>query len=278
MFKGRRLLIATKHQKERVIAPIMERELGVTCITCATFDSDVLGTFSGEVERKDDALTTVKNKCLLAMSMENCDLAIASEGSFSPHPTIFFAHADEELLILVDLKNKLEIFVRELSLQTNFNAAEVCSVDELHDFAIAAGFPTHGLILKKTKEDHQHLVKGITDWQILTDTYHDLKDNEGKAYVETDMRAMFNPTRMQVIETAAQKLASKVKSACPACQTPGFAVASAKPGLPCELCGLPTQSTLAYTHACVACGFEQEELYPKGKQFEDPTYCNFCNP
>ena len=31
MFKGRNLLIATKHEKEKVIAPILEKELGVKC-------------------------------------------------------------------------------------------------------------------------------------------------------------------------------------------------------------------------------------------------------
>jgi hypothetical protein len=29
MFQNRKLLIATKHQKEKVIAPILENELGV---------------------------------------------------------------------------------------------------------------------------------------------------------------------------------------------------------------------------------------------------------
>jgi hypothetical protein len=62
MFKGRSLLIATKHKKEEVIAPIFERELGVKCFVSADFDTDELGTFSGEIERKFDPITTARKK------------------------------------------------------------------------------------------------------------------------------------------------------------------------------------------------------------------------
>jgi len=33
MFEGRKLIIATKHQKEKVIAPIVEKALGCNCFT-----------------------------------------------------------------------------------------------------------------------------------------------------------------------------------------------------------------------------------------------------
>ena len=78
MFEGRRLVIATKHGKEEVLTPILERELGVHCFTLPTFDSDLFGTFSGEVERLDDALLTARLKCEKAMEIAQCDLAIAA--------------------------------------------------------------------------------------------------------------------------------------------------------------------------------------------------------
>lgn len=85
MFEGRKLIIATMHQKETVIAPILEKALGVHCFIDQTFDTDLLGTFSGEVERKLDPIATAKEKCLRAMRANNCDLGIASEGSFGAH-------------------------------------------------------------------------------------------------------------------------------------------------------------------------------------------------
>ena len=59
------------------------------------------------------------------MELANCDLAVASEGSFGPHPTIYFVHADDEFLLFIDKKNDLEIIVRELSTVTNFNGSEI---------------------------------------------------------------------------------------------------------------------------------------------------------
>ncbi|PHK02385.1 hypothetical protein VF10_38615 [Nostoc linckia z13] len=277
MFQGRSLLIATKHQKESVIAPIMEREFGVDCFVWPAFDSDLLGTFTGEVERTDSALTTVKKKCLQAMVLTNCDLAIANEGSFGPHPTLFFAHADEEILVLIDQKNGLEITATELSLKTNFNGALITSEDELRNFAAEIGFPEHALIISRQKNNFDLIVKGIADWEKLLSSYHKVKLDNGDAYVETDMRAMFNPTRMKVIETAAQKLADKIKSLCPSCQMPGFGVTEAAQGLPCNLCGFPTRSTLTHIYRCMHCRFSLEKRHPHGKEGEDPTYCDLCN-
>ena len=56
MFNERKLLIATKHGKEKVIAPIIEKALSVSCHTANNFDTDLLGTFTGEVERTQDPL------------------------------------------------------------------------------------------------------------------------------------------------------------------------------------------------------------------------------
>ena len=76
MFISRKLIIATKHKKESVIAPILEKELGVRCFTDETFDTDTLGTFTGEIERELDPIATARRKCLLAMELNNCDLGV----------------------------------------------------------------------------------------------------------------------------------------------------------------------------------------------------------
>lgn len=278
LFSNRKLVIATKHEKEKAIAPLVESALGVKCFVPENFDTDVLGTFTGETERKDDPFTTLRNKCQMAMSLTNCDLAIASEGSFGMHPAIFFVHADDEILMLLDKKNDLEIAARELSVETNYNGAEVKSEEELLKFAKKAGFPSHGLVLRMEKEHVEDIHKGITDWDSLKKIYEQLISKYGRAYLETDMRAMYNPTRMAVIETAARKLVNKINSCCPQCGTPGFAVTGTKPGLPCGFCGLPTQLPLAHVWSCVKCQFTKEENAPNQKQEADPQYCDRCNP
>ena len=278
MFQGRNLLIATKHEKEKVIAPILESQLGVKCFVASEFDTDELGTFTGEIERKGDPITTARNKCLIGMDLMDCDLAIASEGSFGSHPTIFFAPADDEFLLLIDKKNNIEISVRELSLETNFNGTEIKTKEELQEFATKSNFPSHGLILRKSKEELEEITKGIIDEKLLNSTFFKLIKNYGTAYIETDMRAMFNPSRMKVIEKATLKLVKKIKSVCPNCKTPGFGIVDRKVGLPCNQCRFPTKSTLSYLYNCQKCNYKKEEEFPNGKQTEDPMYCDICNP
>jgi hypothetical protein len=278
MFQGRKLLIATKHQKERVIAPILEKELGVHCFVNEDFDTDVLGTFTGEIERKLDPISTVREKCLRAMDLSQCDLGVASEGSFGSHPTIFFTSADDEFLIFIDKKNHLEIIVRELSISTNFDGKQIESEHDLLAFAAHVQFPTHALILRKSKESQVEIHKGITDIEVLKNTFMHLQSTYHSVYAETDMRAMYNPMRMEVIKKAAEALVKKIQSLCPECQTPGFGITDSRKGLKCELCGGPTKSTLSIIYTCQHCQFQKEDMYPHNKTTEDPTYCDFCNP
>lgn len=278
MFEGRKLVIATMHGKERVIAPLLEKELGVTCILPEHFNSDSLGTFTGEKEREDDPLTTARKKCMLAMELTGCDFGIANEGSFGPHPSLYFIGADDELILFIDKKNNLEIVAREISTDTNFSYKEIHNEEQLLDFATQVSFPSHGLILRKSRESNNGIVKGITDPIILLDTYKSMAPKYTVVCVETDMRAMFNPTRMMVIEKVTKKLVEKIKSSCPQCQKPGFSITDAKSGLKCDLCGSPTRSVLAYIYQCTHCGYSEEKMYPHQKQTEDPMYCDRCNP
>lgn len=277
-FEGRTIIIATKHQKEKVLQPILEKELGVKVFVPNNFDTDKFGTFSGEINRSKNAYDTLKLKCLDAMNQYGFDLGIASEGSFGPHPTMFFAHADDELLMLIDTKNNLEIAVREISLETNFNASVVHTTEELYDFAQKAMFPSHGLILKDNETNFSKVIKDFSSWEELNTHFLALKKHNGEVYIETDMRAHRNPSRMKVIQKTAQQLIETINSNCPHCKTPGFDVKEVIKGLPCEWCNSPTKSTLAYRYECKRCNYSQTKQHPHGKKYESPEFCNFCNP
>lgn len=278
LFAKRKLLIATKHGKEKVIAPLLEKNLGVECFIDREFDTDELGTFTGEIERALDPIATVREKCLRAMKKNNCDLALASEGSFGPHPSLLFVSADDEFLIFIDKLHEIEIIAREISTKTNFNGKNVKNRSELLEFAKQSGFPFHALILRPAKEVFTDIIKGICDEHQLLKSFDQLVDKYGSVYAETDMRAMHNPSRLNVIASAAENLIKKINSLCPQCAMPGFDVTEATKGLQCSLCGLPTNSTLSYVFECQHCGHRKEEPYPHGKTSEDPTYCDFCNP
>ena len=277
-FSHRKLIIATKHKKETVIAPLFEQSLGVFPFIDEEFDTDQLGTFTGEINRELGPIETLRKKCLLAMEKNKCDLGIASEGSFGAHPSYFFLNADDEFLIFIDKINKLEIIVRELSTDTNIGGQEISTMHHLIDFAKQVQFPSHGLIIRKSKEDYSKIEKGIHSWEELKKVFNDFLIDRKSVYVETDMRAHFNPTRMNVIEKAAKKLLEKILSECPKCFTPGFGATDVKPGLPCQQCAFPTKSTLSFVYQCAKCAHQVEEKYPHDKTTEDPMHCDVCNP
>ncbi len=278
MFEGRKLVIATKHGKEDVIAPLLEEQIGVNSCVSRTLDTDALGTFSGEVERIHSPLETARMKCNMAMDISNCDLAIASEGSFGPHLSLYFIPGDDELLLFMDRLNSIEIVVREISTSTNFSGSFIRNVEELLAFAEDALFPSHGLIIKDCRDGFREVKKGILNKDILIQTFHDFQSKYGSVYVETDMRAMYNPTRMEVIRKATLKLIDKIKSKCPRCELPGFGISDRKTGLPCNVCNAPTQSTLCLIYTCHGCAYSSEMFFPNGKNTEDAMFCDICNP
>lgn len=277
MFENRKLLIVSMHKKEQVIAPILEKELGVTCFI-SDFNTDSLGTFSGEIKRKKSVFETLQEKCNQALKNTDFDLVLASEGSFGNHPSIFFAQADDEVILFKDLKNNLEIFAREISMETNFSGENIKNIKELHDFSEKVLFPSHALILKSFENNPEIIFKAIQNKDDLIEKFEQLSKVYFPIYVETDMRAHLNPTRMRIIKKTTEKLVAKIKSKCPNCQMPGFDIVEFKKGLKCEICKNPTNSIISHLYQCKKCKHLEEKKYPNQKLLEDPTFCDYCNP
>lgn len=279
LFDGRFIVIATMHEKEKVIAPILEQELDVKCITISNLNTDTFGTFSGEIERVNPPLETVRQKALEALKLCAADLVIASEGSFGPHPASFFVSANEEYIILIDKKHNLEIVGRHVTVNTNFNQEKIFKFDDFAEFKTRIGYPQHGIILKIKDENKgsEKIYKDFDSTKILDGIVIAAIENRHKIIAETDMRAMNNPTRMLAIEQATIDLLKNIKSICPNCEAPGFSINEVIKGLPCMLCRSPTKSPKAFSYKCKVCNFS--EVRPKVDELlEDPTYCGFCNP
>lgn len=272
------LTIATMHRKEEVMQSIMEQVLGVKCLVPLQIDTDSLGTFSGETERKNDPLTTLRLKCEMGSQLTGSDLVIASEGSFGQHPYLFFSKANEEMVLLQDRLHNFEISGSYLTTETNYDSQEVTCIAQVMEFAERNLFPSHGMILKLSAESKTCIQKGITDLRVLKDFAERFLKQNGSIQIETDMRALYNPTRMSVIRKATENLIQKITSLCPQCSYPGFWIFEAMSGLPCSQCGLKTQSTYSHHYKCIQCKYREERKFPNGKQMEDPMYCDFCNP
>jgi hypothetical protein len=126
----------------------------------------------------------------------------------------------------------------------------------------------------------EEIFKGINRKETLCEIVDSLLQNnsQNRVYLETDMRAMCNPTRMEVIKQATWNLSQKIARLCPQCSCPGFDLLERKEGLLCAWCRTPTNLVLAEIYQCQRCQFQETKMYPQGKQFADPGNCLYCNP
>ena len=282
LFANRIAVLATMHQKERAIAPILESEFGIKVIVPENINTDTFGTFTRETKRPGNQIETARLKAQKALELTGEALGLASEGSFAPHPNIPFISSNREIVILLDRNHGLEIIGEEFSTDTNHSHMVVKSVEEAFEFGKKIGFPEHGLVVMFSEypQGNKEVIKGIITEEKLVEAVNFVLKNSptGKAHLETDMRAMYNPTRMNNIAKATQDLVEKINSLCPKCSTPGFKVSKRIQGLPCAICYMPTTLTRAVIYQCQKCGFNQEKPFPNGSKYADPAQCIYCNP
>ena len=271
-FVGRSLVIATRHGKEKIIGPVLQEKLGVNIIVPDGFDSDQFGTFSGEVPRSGSALEAAEKKAMLAIGLTGASLALASEGSFGPHPSMPFVPADEEIVFLVDVEKNWKSVGWAFSTDTNYSRQVCHRWDEVKSFADTVGFPADAVILSTPSSLHKGLQSEV-ELQQLTQKYLDMF---GEVTIETDMRAHLNTKRRGVIAQALDNLVSVIFSICPVCQAPGFTVTETEYGLPCEQCGTPTRLPKASHWSCQIC--HHHEVRPVAFAYSSPQYCDLCNP
>lgn len=266
LFENRKLVIATMHGKEQVLAPLLMEALGVEIVLPSSLNTDLLGTFTGEIERTLSPVDAAREKCRQAMVQTGGDLAIANEGSFGPHPFLGFVSSDEELVVLMDAKNGFEITAKELSTSTNFDGQTCHSYNELKVFAEKVQFPSHGLILRKDKNSLSPVIKGITEWEVLEKEAGLFLNSYWHVYAETDMRAMYNPSRLLVIEAAAKKLITKIFSACPQCHAPGYDVTDFIKDCPAAFVVRPPAAHWRICINAVIVILKNEKIFPTVKQ------------
>ena len=281
IYNNRVAILATMHNKEKVISPLLKEHLGINLIVPQGLNTDVFGTFTREIKRPDTQIITARLKAKKALEMDDEKIAIASEGSFAPHPLIPYIYANREIIIFLDQENDLEIIGEVFSMETNFNHQTISSLEEAEEFGEKVGFPEHGLVISfdNISKGKTEFIKGITSKENLINSVETaIKNTNGKFHIETDMRAMYNPTRMKNIALATQDLINKINSLCPQCHTPGFMINQKIPGLPCELCHQPTSLIKAVIFQCQKCNFTQQQLFPNNQEFADPSLCEYCNP
>ena len=280
-FAGRVLGVATIHGKERVIGPALMDVLPLAGFHAIVgVDTDRFGSFSGEVQRILTPLEAAIAKARHGAEVSGMDLVIASEGSFGPYPPAPFLSCDEEFLVLYDARDGQVFIHRKVFLGPVFGGEECSTLAEVKAVAERLRFPSHHLVVRRAEKWRisDAVTKGIGDMALLLQTAEALIATHGSCWVETDLRAMGNPTRMQAIADTAAELAAELARACPECGTCWFHITDTRTGLPCGLCGWPTASIRTQVRSCRHCAHQEQEPRADGRTEEDPRYCDQCNP
>jgi hypothetical protein len=278
-YAGRRICLTTRHGKERALALPFRRGLGASLAVQAC-DTDQLGTFSGEVERPADALTTCRRKALLGLEASGLRLGLASEASFGPHPALPLLPVGQELLLFVDLERDLSVLERRLEWRTNYSQKRLGPGEDPAAWLRQVGFPAHAVIARPADRSRPPLCKGLRSAPALREALAACRsaDPGGQVWLETDMRAHLNPTRLRSIRRLGVALARRLRTPCPACRAPGWGLIDTEAGLPCRWCGTATEVTAREVWGCQQCG--HRELLPRrdGLEAADPGQCPRCNP
>jgi hypothetical protein len=251
--------------------------LNAEVIHTDAFDTDELGTFTRDKARYGNQLDAARRKAIIGMEITGLKYGIASEGSFTSDPFIGLLPWNHEIVIFIDNNLGIEVIGSSKAAAMS-SQSKVRNWKELAKFARLNKFPTHHLVLRPDDENHPVLHKGISNRIVLEEAFNQAikLSKTKKVFVEHDLRAFANPTRMKNIAKATTDLIQKLKTLCPNCQTPGFQITKIKAGLPCALCGLETRETMERIFTCISCDYEKSEFVKKKKA--DPAKCDFCNP
>ncbi len=270
-----RAALLTQHGKEVAISAPLAQGLEIEVLRVEGYDTDRLGTFTRDVPRAGTQLEAARSKAALAQQLSGLPWGLGSEGSFGPDPMLGLSPWNVELIVWLDGERNLEIVAMASGPETNYRQDWIEDWAQVEAFAAAAGFPGHGLIVSPGP-DAAPIAKGITDQDALAHAFALALSRHGRAWLETDMRAHLNPSRMAMIGRTARQLAQQLASCCPSCGAPGWWPQASIPGRPCEACGAPTRLASAQRWGCSACGFEQRRALET--EPADPSHCDHCNP
>jgi len=278
VYEGRRVAFLTQHGKAQVVAPVLEPGLGCFIKNVTGFDTDQLGTFTRNVPRRGSQIDAARRKARKGMELSGLSLGLASEGSFGPDPFSGMFPWNVELLVWLDDNLGIEVvgMAQGAALSAHLQSGDWVEVEA---FAARVDFPSHQLVLRPQSQDDLRIHKGIADAGRLRASFDEClaQSSNRQVFVETDLRAFANPSRMKYIEQAARDLLQRMQSCCPDCQTPGYWVSERLPGLPCSDCGLPTASYCDEVWRCPSCQYQSVKAR-KDRAVAEPSHCSHCNP
>lgn len=270
------------HGKEAAIANVLLERLGLVVTVARDIDTDALGTFTGEIPRAGSIRDAAIAKAKLGIAATGLPIGIASEGSYGPHPHLPFVAGGIELLVMVDERRGIMVCEYLVEDAPMFDHVFAGPDDALGPFLDRIDYPAHALIVKPAGAGPgaAPIYKGLRDRDSLTSAIRDCaaRSTDGRALIQTDMRAHMNPTRMATIGRLAHSFADRIATPCPICALPGYGQTGVETGLPCRACGAPSVLVRHQLYGCTGCDHRDRRPRPDGRRHADPSHCPECNP
>lgn len=279
----RRIALGTMHGKETALVPAFAR-LGVDLVVAPGVDTDRFGSFDGMTPRAGTMEEAARAKARAAMAATGLTSGLASEGAYGPHPAIPWLAAGIEILLWRNDATGQEVVERLIDDSPAYDRVEVAADADLAAFLGRAGFPETALVVAPAVPPGAPAApptaKGLRDRAALDQALAAARrsGDQGRAVVQTDMRAHMNPRRMQTIARLGARLADRLACRCASCGAPGWGRIGTEPGLPCADCGGPSLLVARELHGCTACGATRSQPRADGLTTADPGQCPFCNP
>ena len=274
-YNSQLVVMPTKHDKAKLVTQYFDDILSMR-VQEVLVDTDVFGTFTGEIERVGTPLETAIKKARAGIETTGNPFAIASEGSVGPDPVFGLINANIETMVFVD--DELDIQVHETLKSNEITAfTTTTSKMDLGVFLKKADFPSHALIVKP--HHGTGAIKGVRDLVGLEEAIRKSRDasSDGEAIIESDLRAMCSPSRQKNISAVALKLVHRLSTTCPDCQTPGWGLKSYIRGVECSECGEFSEKAIKQeVIGCVKCEYTMNGAVINLTL--DPARCMSCNP
>jgi hypothetical protein len=274
---AKRIALATKHGKLEQIAPWFE-SLPEYQLVLAEMNTDVFGTFSGEIARVQSPRETAIAKAIAGAEFLGTEFGLASEGTIGPHLQMPWINSDHEMLALVSRDGELVLVETYLSTEIHAHTEAVLPGVDIDALAKKLDLPNHAAIVTGEIDGEGFVFKGITESSELASVLESVFTSSGtNIKVETDFRAMFSPSRQANISKCAERLVQRIASNCPECNQIGWGRIGFEYGVSCRECqrvvsSVPNSERLG----CISCDYSESKSL--GVDFVEASRCDYCNP
>ena len=208
-YSGRRAALFSRDGKEVAVDLPLRFELGIE-----------LTVFCGSTSSPDAELTmTPMQTCVIkaksAMQATGLPLGLASVVAPAPSGRSELTISCAETMVFIDEERSAVVCETLAPCGSNFSRRRSSGLSDLGGWLRGIGFPSHAVVVIADSADDCCVEKGIVSLDKLADALAKAVSvsSDGKACVQTDMRANLNRTRLTGIQRLAFRLARHVAAA-----------------------------------------------------------------